>query len=99
MFESPAECARHVMETVPTLMRAIRKEMRSYREAGLSVPQFRLLIYLNRNEGVSLSDVAGHLGLSLPAMSRMVTRSSAPVQVSFPVFLSVPTIRNWSPGR
>ena len=69
---SPDECARKVLETVPMVMRAIRKEMRSHRESDLSVPQFRVLIYLNRNEGASLSDVADHLGLSLPAMSKMV---------------------------
>ena len=39
---------------------------------GSSVPQFRVLIYLNRHEGASLSDVADHLGLTLPATSKMV---------------------------
>ena len=54
------------------VMRTIRKEMRSHRESDLSVPQFRVMIYLNRNKGASLSDVADHLGLTLPAMSKMV---------------------------
>ncbi len=72
MAASPDECARYVLETVPILMRAIRKEMRSHRESGLSVPQFRVLIYLARNDGASLSDVAGHLGLTLPATSKMI---------------------------
>jgi len=70
---SPEECARLVLETVPMVMRVIRKEMRSHRESDLSVPQFRVLIYLNRNEGASLSDVADYLGLTLPAMSKMVS--------------------------
>lgn len=69
---TPAECAQKVLETVPMVMRAIREEMRAHRESKLSVPQFRVLIYLNRNEGASLSDVAGHLGLTLPSMSKMV---------------------------
>ncbi|MDR3555260.1 MAG: MarR family winged helix-turn-helix transcriptional regulator [Syntrophobacteraceae bacterium] len=72
MAPSPDECARSVLETVPMVMRAIRQEMRSHRESGLSVPQFRVLIYLARNEGASLSEVAGHLGLTLPATSKMI---------------------------
>jgi DNA-binding MarR family transcriptional regulator len=46
--------------------------MRSNRAAGVSVPQFRTLCFLNSYEGASLSAVADHLDLSLPAMSRMV---------------------------
>ncbi len=72
MSDSPDECARYLLETVPALMRVIRKEMRSHRESGLSVPQFRVLIYLDRRDGASLSEVAEHLGLSLPATSKMI---------------------------
>jgi DNA-binding MarR family transcriptional regulator len=72
MVPSPAECARSVLETVPLVMRAIRQEMRSHRASGLSVPQFRVLIYLARNDGACLSEVAEHLGLTLPATSKMV---------------------------
>ncbi len=69
---SPTECARHVLETVPSIMRAIRSEIRGHRFPDLSVPQFRVLIFLNRCEGASLSDVAEHLGLTLPSMSKMI---------------------------
>jgi MarR family transcriptional regulator for hemolysin len=72
MAVSPEECAREVLEVVPLVMRAIRAEMRSHRGPDLSVPQFRVLIFLNRHEGASLSHVAGHVGLTLPSMSRMV---------------------------
>jgi len=72
MSTGPDECARQVLETVPLVMRAIRAEMRSHRVPDLSVPQFRVLIFLNRHEGASLSDVAGHVGLMLPSMSRMI---------------------------
>jgi DNA-binding MarR family transcriptional regulator len=71
MSRGADDCARQVLETVPLVMRAIRAEMRSHRVPGLSVPQFRVLIFLNRHEGASLSDVAGHVGLMLPSMSRM----------------------------
>lgn len=72
MIDSPDECARQILQTIPMVMRAIRIEMRSYRGADLSVPKFRVLIFLNRNEGASLSDIAEHMGLTLPSMSRMI---------------------------
>ncbi|MGA9756486.1 MAG: MarR family transcriptional regulator [Desulfobaccales bacterium] len=72
MLASPDECARQVLEAVPMVMRAIRTEMRSHRGSDLSVPQFRVLVFLNRHEGASLSDIAEHLGLTLPSMSKMI---------------------------
>jgi DNA-binding MarR family transcriptional regulator len=53
-------------------MRYIRSQMRSHRYHRLSVPQFRALIFASIQEGPALSDLAEHLGLSLPATSRMV---------------------------
>ena len=72
MFGSPDECARQILEIVPLVMAAIRTEIRSHRGSELSVPQFRVLIFLNRHEGASLSDIAEHLGLTLPSMSKMI---------------------------
>jgi DNA-binding MarR family transcriptional regulator len=72
MSASPNECAGLVLQVVPMMMRAIRMEMRTHRGGDLSVPQFRVLIFLSRNEGASLSDVAEHLGLTLPSMSKMI---------------------------
>jgi DNA-binding MarR family transcriptional regulator len=72
MSVSPDECSREVLEVVPLIMRAIRAEMRSHRTPDLSVPQFRTLAYLSRHEGASLSDVAEHIGLTLPSMSKMM---------------------------
>lgn len=66
------ECARLVMETVPLVMRRIRLEMRSQRMPSLSVPQLRTLIYLHGNEGASLSELADHVGLELPSMSKTI---------------------------
>jgi DNA-binding MarR family transcriptional regulator len=69
----PAQsCAREILETVPLVMRCIRSQVRQRRTAGLSLPQFRTLIFINRTQNSSLSAVAGHLGLSLPAMSRLI---------------------------
>jgi DNA-binding MarR family transcriptional regulator len=60
------------MEVVPRVMQHIRREMRSHRTPGLSVPELRTLVYLYRNEGASLSEVAEHIGLKLPSMSKTV---------------------------
>ena len=72
MIASPNECARQILEAIPMVMRAIRKEMRNYRGFDLSVPKFRVLIFLNRHEGASLSEIAEHMGLALPSMSKMI---------------------------
>lgn len=64
-------CAQEVLDTVPPVMRLIRHYMRQHR-SGLTVPQFRTLCYLSNAPKSSLSDVADFIGLSLPAMSRMV---------------------------
>ncbi len=72
MPASAAQCARQVLEAVPLVMRAIRQEMRRQRKPGLSVPQFRILVMLNRHQGASLSEVAEHMGLTLPSISKMV---------------------------
>jgi len=72
MSITPDESAREVMEVVPLIMRAIRAQMRNCRVPGLSVPQFRALTFLRRRQGASLSDVAEHVGLTLPSMSKMI---------------------------
>lgn len=72
MSISAADCAREVLEVVPSVMRVIRAHMRSHSAPELSVPQFRTLAFLNRNPGSSLSDVAEHIGLTLPTMSKLI---------------------------
>jgi DNA-binding MarR family transcriptional regulator len=71
---SAEECAALVADSVPLVMRTIRAEMRSHRSPDLSVPHFRTLAYLHRHPGASLSDVAAHIGLTLPSISKMVDR-------------------------
>ena len=70
-----------MLETIPLVMQAIRGEMRRHRsqttETGgtqpdLSVPQFRTLAFLYHYSGSSLSEAAGHVGLTLSSMSRMI---------------------------
>jgi DNA-binding MarR family transcriptional regulator len=68
------QCATELMETIHPIMQFIRTEMRSQREPSLSVPQFRLLAFLNRHPGISLSEVAEHLGVTRATASAMTDR-------------------------
>ncbi len=81
------ECARELLDTVPSVMRFIRSQMRSHRALELTVPQFRSLVFIERTDGASLGEVAENLGLTPPSActhvdvleSRgMVTRESSP---------------------
>ena len=72
MNVTPEECAHEMLEVVPLVMRTIRTEMRGARAPGLSVPQFRTLVHLNRHGTASLSDVATFLGQTLPSASVLV---------------------------
>lgn len=71
---TPDQVASAILETIPRSMRAIREQMRSGRAAGVTVAQFRLLLYVRRNPGTSLSMLADHLGTTLPAASQLVER-------------------------
>jgi len=66
------ECAHEVLDVVPLAMRTIRKQLRAHGTQLLSVPQFRTLLFISANKGASLSEVADHIGLTLPSMSALV---------------------------
>jgi len=66
------ECAREVLEVIPLAMRGIRSELRRHGARELSIPQFRTLNFLSRHKGASLSEVAEHIGLTLPTMSTLI---------------------------
>jgi DNA-binding MarR family transcriptional regulator len=53
------------------VMRVIRHHLVRH-PSGLSVPQFRTLCYVSAARGSSLSAAADFIGLSAPAMSRLV---------------------------
>jgi DNA-binding MarR family transcriptional regulator len=63
-----------MLAVVPLVMRSVRADMRGFRGHSLSVPQFRSLGFVHRNPGTSLSNAAEHIGLTLPAMSRLVDK-------------------------
>jgi DNA-binding MarR family transcriptional regulator len=68
----PDECAHEVLDVVPLAMRAIRKKLREHGAQLLSIPQFRTLLFISKHKGASLSEVADHIGLTLPSMSALV---------------------------
>jgi DNA-binding MarR family transcriptional regulator len=65
-------CTRELMDTAPHVMQAIRVEMRRGRGSDISIPQFRTLAFIQRNSDSSLSNLAEHLGLTLPSVSKLV---------------------------
>ncbi|MGI0483945.1 MarR family winged helix-turn-helix transcriptional regulator [Pantanalinema rosaneae CENA516] len=71
---TPKHCATELMDTILPIMQFIRTEMRSQNAALLSVPQFRVLAFLNIHPGASLSDVAEHLGVTRATASAMTDR-------------------------
>ncbi|MGA2615083.1 MAG: MarR family transcriptional regulator [Spirochaetia bacterium] len=72
MAREEEECARQLLEVVPSVARFIRTQMRSHRAMGLSVPQFRTLAFIERVGGASLGSVAEHLGLTPPSACKIV---------------------------
>lgn len=72
MGATPAQVASEILEVVPSVMRQVREQMRGHRTADLSVTQFRVLAFVDRHSGASLSDVAGHIGVTLPSMSKLM---------------------------
>jgi DNA-binding MarR family transcriptional regulator len=63
-----------VVDVVPLVMRAIRREMRAAASPALTVPQLRTLIFVKRNPDVNLSALAEHLGIGLTGASGLVDR-------------------------
>jgi DNA-binding MarR family transcriptional regulator len=71
---TPDELATLALETIPSVMRAIRTMMRAEGEKDLTVPQFRALGYIDRHRGASLKDVADHLGIPMSGASRLIDK-------------------------
>jgi DNA-binding MarR family transcriptional regulator len=66
------ECAHELMDTAPIITQSIRIEMRRGHGADLSIPQFRTLGFIQRNPDSSLTELADHLGLTPPSVSKLV---------------------------
>jgi len=71
---APADVATAVLETVPGVMRGIRREMRAVAAPSLTVPQMRALLFIGRHPETNLSNLAEHLGIGLTGASGLVDR-------------------------
>ena len=69
---TPKLCATEMLETVPLLMSVLRAHSRSASSPELSMPQFRALAFVGRNESGMLCDVASFLGLTPPSASKLI---------------------------
>lgn len=63
-----------MLAAMPALMGFVRGQMRRHRGRGLTVPQFRALIFVNRHPHATQAALAEHIGISEPAASRMVAK-------------------------
>src|SRR5690348_10012475 len=63
--------AKKILDVIPSVMRAIRTEVRSFAKPELTVPQFRILNQLSISAS-SNRELAEWMGVTSPTMSRMV---------------------------
>src|SRR4051794_10347566 len=70
-MHDPQQLARGILDAIPPTMHRIRLEMRTGATDELSVPQFRVLACIYR-ELRQASEIARHLGVSAPAVSKML---------------------------
>lgn len=66
-------CAREMLDVIPLGTRWLRSSIRR-KNPTWSVPQLVTLGYLRDHPGASLSELAGVLGIGLPAASTLVSR-------------------------
>ncbi len=71
---SAEQCAALALDLAPMLMSLMRQELNAHQTLDLSVPQFRTLRFVARQPAASLSNLAAHLGMTLPAASKLVDR-------------------------
>jgi DNA-binding MarR family transcriptional regulator len=69
---TPDSCASLLLETAPRLLRAVRLAIADGESPVISLPQFRTLFFIQAHPGVSLSETAEFLELTLPSASKLV---------------------------
>jgi len=65
------QCAAQVLSTVPMMMGSIIREVHRASESELSMHQFRAMMMLRHHGSMPVSQMAEHLGVSLPAVSKL----------------------------
>lgn len=68
---TPDRCAAVILESLPSVMQRLRLIMRDVR-GNLTVPQFRILAFLDRHPGSTLAEVADFIGIGKATASTMV---------------------------
>ena len=68
------QCAALVVEVGPIIARTLKSSMRRHAPSGLTVPQFRALLFAGRHPNASLGELAEFLGISPPTASATVNR-------------------------
>lgn len=71
MTAIPDDCAHLILAVIPHVMRVIRAEARGTRFPEFSMAHFRALAFVGSNPGAMVSDLADHLGMTLPSASRL----------------------------
>lgn len=66
------QTAADVLEIIPRVMCFLRSEIKACQDNPLSMPEFRALHYLQQHSGISLSDLADHMAIALPSMSKHI---------------------------
>jgi len=66
------EPSRHVLEIIPRAMRLIRGEMRQHAKGQLTVPQFRILVRLNKFNTQTHKELAEWMGVTPATLTRMI---------------------------
>jgi DNA-binding MarR family transcriptional regulator len=72
MAASPRACADELLDVLPRIMRQLGGHWRAVKPADLTVAQFRMLKVLHHQPSASLSQVAEHIGMPLPAASKLL---------------------------
>lgn len=66
------QCAAQVHDTIHLIMRTIGPEMRKRAQGELSFQQFRVMKHVEHHSGISLSELATHLGVTISSASKII---------------------------
>ncbi len=66
------QTAADMLDVIPRVMCFLRTEVMACQDNPLSMPEFRALHYLQEHSGISLSDLAEHMAIALPSMSKHI---------------------------
>jgi DNA-binding MarR family transcriptional regulator len=71
-LDASEECAGLITDVIPMLMRILRCEIGNIRPADITVPQLRTMACLQAHAGISLTELAEHLGFLPSSASKVV---------------------------